>query len=239
MNQAEARRPWRALVLAVVVMLLVVIVLLVALRACGGSSAPKAASTSSASATSAAAASPSASPTSAVIAATGSVTCDTLSGQITFSPPAIHGGTSQGTEVFTLHASGCHTTGSNVTEVTEGDVTTTNQMATDSCAALRKSTSTPGSATVEWTPGSIAPSTVSFPGGYSVISHGTGGDIGFALGVTGGASVTGSFAGSDGGASSQVTVYLNQTADQFVAACNAAGNGLSSETIAGGSATLS
>jgi hypothetical protein len=72
-----------------------------------------------------------------------------------------------------------------------------------------------------------------------VVSHGAGGDIGFVLGASGGGSVTGSFAGSDGGASSQVTVYLNQTADQFVAACNAAGNGLSSETIAGGSATLS
>jgi len=52
-------------------------------------------------------------------------------------------------------------------------------------------------------------------------------------------SVTGSFAGRDGGASSQVTVYLNETGAQFVAACDAAGNGLSSETIAGGSATLS
>ncbi len=242
MDPAEAGRPWRALGLTAIVVLVAVIVLLAVLHACGGSGASTTTSaTSSASATSSptAAVPPTSSPTSSLTVATGGISCDTLSGQITFSPPAIHGGTSPESEVFTLHASGCHTTGSNVSQVTAADVTTTNREATNSCAALRTSTATPGSATVEWAPDSIAPSTVSFPGGYSVISHGAGDDIGFALGVAGGAAVTGSFAGSDGGASSQVTVYLDQTADQFVAACNAAGNGLSSETIAGGSATLS
>jgi len=145
---------------------------------------------------------------------------------VTFSPRAIHGGTSPETEVFTLHGSGCHTTGSNVSEVRGGTLTITLHRANNSCGTVRESVPTAG--TIVWSPPSIAPSQVSSPG-YTV-GVGPGGGDGFVEG--GGAVVTGSFAG----AHPQLSVYLNETADAFLAACRS--SGVSSVAVANGSGTI-
>jgi len=132
-----------------------------------------------------------------VVVATGSVTCTTLTGTVSFAPPLTNSAKSPGTTSITVTSSGCTAVGSHVATVTGGTGTASISNAMDSCASLL--TPQPLTFDVTWSPATIHKSVVTFSS-YSV------GASGFTLPASGGkATVTGSFAGSDHGASSTAT----------------------------------
>ena len=179
--------------------------------------------------------SPPASAKTKVVVATGGVVCTRVTGSTSFYPPVRHIGTKPETPVFVFHASGCRTTKSNVKHVTSGNLTVSIHRASNSCVDLLLSQPSKGSGT--WKPGSIHGTTASFSG-FSFV-HNKAGDAGFTVPNAGGtATVTGSFAGTDHGARSTATVYMNMTALQFRAACMAPA-GVSRETIISGTAKFS
>jgi len=169
-----------------------------------------------------------------VVVATGSVTCTTITGTVTFSPPVRHVGTRPETQTVSIRASHCRTSKSNVARVTGGRLVAAIHRPSNNCSDLLVAESPKSTGT--WTPSSVHSTTASFSG-FSFVTNGVG-DIGFTLPNAGGkARVTGSFAGKDHGARSHATVYLNMTAHQFVAGCLSAA-GVAREVIIGGSATF-
>src|ERR1039458_3297448 len=62
---------------------------------------------------------------SKVTVATGSIVCKKMIGTVTLSPPDQRGGTSPETQVFSIHAKGCHTAKSNVSHVNGASLTAT------------------------------------------------------------------------------------------------------------------
>ncbi|HXX89287.1 MAG TPA: hypothetical protein VEI83_03570 [Acidimicrobiales bacterium] len=168
--------------------------------------------------------------------ATGGVSCTNLTGTVTFSPPLAKGGTSPETYRFSLTATGCTTTGSDVAQVVSGTAVTTVEVPTNGCASVLGRG--PGKGTViTWTPSSIAPTTVSFSG--SATGPNSAGDLGFAVPGPGGtATVTGSFAGADNGAHSTASAYTSFPESELRATCQGPG-GLSSVTMTSGSVDLS
>lgn len=164
------------------------------------------------------------------ITANGTITCTKLSGTIKFKPPLVNGGSASETTTATITESGCTDTATNLPAgtVVTGSVKSTLSSAgsTNSCASL--ATSEPESLAVKWSGKSgkstvsIAGSTVSFSG-YNVVANSKH-DEGFQLpgngsGGGGTSSVSGSFAGSDGGASSSALVYSTSTASTLAGDC--------------------
>ncbi len=173
-------------------------------------------------------------PTTTVTVASGGVTCTTITGSLTFSPPlTTKGGSSESTTVA-LHAAGCTTKGSNVASVTGGTGSATITSSTNACAGLL--TSRPLTVDLTWAPSTIHSSVVTFSS-YTGASGPSGGE-GFILPAPGGtAKVTGSFSGSDHGASSTAATYSSQTGTQLLSACGAA-TGLTSIDVTSGILTL-
>ena len=129
-----------------------------------------------------------------------------------------------------MTVSACTTSGSNVSQVHSGDVTATLSVPSNDCAGLLMSK--PVTADVSWQPTSVHPSHVELSG-YSIgVSPSNGG--GFILPNHGGTvHVSGSFAGSDNGASSTAAIYSSQTAAQLIGECGSS-SGLSSITASSG-----
>jgi hypothetical protein len=150
--------------------------------------------------------------------ATGSVSCKTLTGVATFSPPLTSSGSAPETITISLKAGSCATTNSNSTGVTEGRATTTNSTpATSNCNSLFAPR--PVEVTVEWTPSTIHSSTVHFTG-FASMKNSTGTGSEFVFPDPGGkATGSGSFTGDDGGASSTVTAFSAAQPSQLLAAC--------------------
>jgi hypothetical protein len=166
--------------------------------------------------------------------ATGRVTCTTVTGAATFDPPLTLVGSSPETLKIALHVSGCTTSGSNVAEVTAGRAEATNKTGTNGCTSLL--TARALSVTVHWTPSTIAPSVVSFTG-FSPGQSPTGA-LGFTFPGSGNrAKATGSFSGSDNGASSTAAAYTAQGTTQLVGACSTPA-GIASIPISSGHVTL-
>jgi hypothetical protein len=164
-------------------------------------------------------------------ATAGSLTCASLTGTVSFSPPAVRGGTRPEVQRFSLIATRCTASAKGV-RVTRATVTATVRRPTNSCAALFASA--PATGTVTWSPRSITKSTFRFSG-YSLAVSPTG-QRGFSLPGPGGtARVTGSFAGADRGARSSAVGYLDLTASQFAAEC-ASGSGLAHHRVVAGRA---
>ena len=89
---------------------------------------------------------------------------------------------------------------------------------------------------VTWSPASVHPSSTRISG-YSIGVSPTGGG-GFTLPNKGGTTtVTGSFAGTDHGASSSSAIYSDESAGQLIAACGSSG-GLTSIAVSSGHLTL-
>jgi hypothetical protein len=169
----------------------------------------------------------------AAVVASGSVSCTTVSGAVSFSPPLTTSGKDAETTSISVTASGCTTAGSNVTSVTKGVGSATISSPTNACSGLL--TSRPLSIKVAWTPATTRPSVVTYSG-YEVTS--AGGHGGFTLPSPGGtAKVTGSFAGSDGGAGSTAVTVSSQGTTQLVAECGSSA-GLASIPVTSGSLTL-
>ena len=75
-------------------------------------------------------------PTTTLTLATGEVTCNNITGSLTFSPPlTTKGGSSESTAIV-LTAAGCTTKGSNVSTVTGATESATITSATNSCTGL-------------------------------------------------------------------------------------------------------
>jgi hypothetical protein len=166
--------------------------------------------------------------------ATGSVTCTSVTGTIAFNPPLTNSGTSPETTSITLTASGCTPAGSSASTVTSGTATATIQSATNGCLSLL--TSKPVAVAVAWSPSSIHASVATFSG-YAIVSD-AGGNIGFGLPNSGGtATIAGSFAGTDNGATSKATTYSALTQTTLLAACATAA-GVPSLAITNGSVTF-
>lgn len=107
-----------------------------------------------------------ASPKTEVKVATGSVTCQKLTGTISFSPPVRKGGNQPLTLTVVVHARDCSTSHSNVAHVSGGNITVVNHRATNGCGKLG-SGQTGGTATEQWLPSSIASTNVSYTGFYT------------------------------------------------------------------------
>lgn len=171
---------------------------------------------------------------SGAITANGTITCNSITGSITFKPPLVNNGSAPETSTAKITESGCTDTSTNLPAgtVVTGSVKTTlsNGSSTDSCTSLLTSSSE--SLPVKWSGKSgktkvgIEPSVVAFSG-YNVVSNSKG-DEGFQLpgngsGGSGTASATGSFTGTDGGASSSAVVYSTSTAGQLLSECGKKG----------------
>jgi hypothetical protein len=88
---------------------------------------------------------------------------------------------------------------------------------------------------ISWTPATVHPSVLTFSG-YGAASSPSG--EGFRLPKAGAtAKVTGSFAGSDHGASSTATAFSGQTTTQLLTACESTA-GLTSIAVTSGSVSL-
>jgi hypothetical protein len=206
--------------------LLLIVLGLVAALATSCSSSPGASSTS----TSAAAA---ATTTTAAVAI-GAITCTGITGALTFSPPLTTKGAAAESTAINLKASGCTTAGSTGPAVTAGTGSATISSATSSCTGLL----TPRALTINitWSPSTIRPSVLTFSG-YSAAMN-SAGDEGFTLPTSGGtAKVTGSFAGSDLGATSTAQTFSNQTGTQLLASCGSSA-GLASLQVTSGTLAL-
>ncbi len=172
-------------------------------------------------------------------AAKGAVTCSALAGKITFNPPLTLSGSptvKKDVAKIRVAASACKATkgtspksgtvsGRIVTRDASGDA--------NACTGLEKSRAF--TLTIAWnrTP-AVEPSVVSFSS--DAIASNQKGDEGFTLPGKGGkASVAGSYAGPDHGATSSAAAYSNDTAGQLASAC---GTGLSQLKLVSGSATL-
>lgn len=163
------------------------------------------------------------------VTGTGTVTCTGVKGTITFSPPLVPGGTGTSTTTIKVTLTKCTTGGgSNITKVTKGTVTSTSSGSNDCTGSL--TTSKPESLTTTWksTPSAV-PTSTSFSGFNLNTSP-----EGFTLPNTGGtASGTGSFGGTDSGASSTATVDIKGLTTK---SCALGGTqSLSKLTISGGS----
>jgi hypothetical protein len=159
--------------------------------------------------------------------ATGSITCQNITGTADFSPPLTLSGSATDTTTITLTSTECTTSGSDVTKVVSGTATVHNTSGSSSCVALLNSR--PLTATVNWDPDTIEPSVVSFSGYSPTEAGGTG----FLFPGTGhSAKVTGSFAGANHGADSSASAFTTESTTQILGECS--GPGLASIPISSG-----
>lgn len=174
----------------------------------------------------------SSSPATATLA-TGSVTCSNITGGLAFSPPLVTEGDSAESTAISLRASGCTTSGSDVSAVTGGKSATAISSPSNACNRVLTTRSL--TLKVTWIPATIRPSLITFSE-YGATSS-RAGVVGFTFPNPGGtANVTGSFAGSDNGSRSTATVFFNRTAAQLLATCKS--SGLTSIPVTSGRVTL-
>jgi hypothetical protein len=164
------------------------------------------------------------------VAQPGKVSCNKITGVITFNPPLTLTGTATGEQTTVkISVKGCTVTGGTVKpkKGTVNQVIST-ATSTDGCTSLENSQ--PESLQVTWAPASkIEPTTASFSG-YSVVTNAKG-DEGFSLPNCGGTgSAAGSYAQSSG---VTATAYSGLTSSQLASACSSSA-GLSSLKITSG-----
>ena len=168
----------------------------------------------------------------AAVTATGRVTCSHITGGLAFSPPLTATGTSPESATITLKATGCTTTGSDVSTIGSGSTKVTLTSPTSACSGVLTLRSV--ALTIGWSSGAT-PSTVTFSG-YSIAST-PAGNGGFSFPNPGGsAAVTGSFAGSDRGTGSTAAIYFDPSVAQLLTVCRS--SGLSSIPVTAGTVTL-
>ena len=175
----------------------------------------------------------------ALVTGTGTLTCSKIAGSVTFNPP-LKGTTVNGnseTQTYKLTATGCKTSGSNISKVTKGSVTQTIHTTDTSCHGLIAGSTTGYNFTAKWTSTpAAANSAIAFSGDTPTVVSGK---AGFKLPNTGGTSaVTGSFPGSNGGTTSHAEGITSQTAAQLIAPCSTSA-GLKTIKITKGNLTLS
>jgi len=176
-----------------------------------------------------------------------------ISGTITFTPPLKNGGTSSEVTSVKIKEKDCTDTSTNLAAhgILKGKVkqSISSPSSTNSCTGL--TTSAAETLTVKWTYKNSAgtvldivnPTTIAFSG-YNIVSSTNppwtvSGDEGFQLpgGSSPSSSGSGSFVGTDAGASSTAVAYLGLTATQLANDCASSG-GLATATFAFGAATV-
>jgi hypothetical protein len=171
----------------------------------------------------------------------GTIKCTKATGTATANPPITTAGTKTVTKEtlsFSATVTSCKASaGANPTKGVASTKFVVNAAGgyANSCTSLLKVTGKPVM-TIAWnraTP--LANSVVTFPN-FTILNL-LSGDIGFKLPGTGKATGTGSYMGTNKGASSTVTFYLNNTATAFLAACGTKA-GISSFKIVSGSGTV-
>jgi hypothetical protein len=180
-----------------------------------------------------------------VDASNSTITCNSLiKAGIQLKPGLVNGGTLPTSVKIKGQLSGCTTNAPGVTSIS-GSFSGTLTGGTNSCVSLIGPTTNTGTITIKWksTPGLIdATSTVTITSGSAVGGIFTGlppGSYGqFQLGNPPGAalSVTGSFTGGDGGATSVATVVTTEDVGAVAAMCG--GGGVKKLSIGIGTITL-
>jgi hypothetical protein len=167
--------------------------------------------------------------------APGTVTCTKIAGTVTFKPGLKLSTSATVTTKIKVTISGC--TASVGKSPKKGTASVTTVTPNDTCSGLANGSTTAEDLTTKWSPTSIAPSTADFSG-FDPVTNGAG-DSGFSLPNSpgGSVSVTGSYAGADGGATSTAQVFSNETAAQIATACSSA-KGLTSLKLTTGSTFL-
>jgi hypothetical protein len=152
-------------------------------------------------------------------AAAGTLTCSTVNATLKFAPPLSSKGLTTGTETTSIKGtvSGCKVGGGGTVSPTGGKISSkiVSQNGNSCSGFLTGASKTPEGFTTKWSPGTISPTTSVFPAGTTTGI--TSPDLGFKLGGKG-VTETGSYTGTDGGASSTATVLTNLTStSQFCA----------------------
>ncbi len=163
----------------------------------------------------------------------GTLDCAKITGTVTFTPPLSNTAQTVQTKTVTT-LTNCTPTGGGL-KPKKGSSTSTTTTANDDCAMLATGSTTPFTLTTKWAPGTKIKPTKSTVSGLSPATNGAG-DAGFQLPNTGGTSSgTGSYLGSDGGASGTAQAFTNETSAQIAATCTGA-TGLKSLKITTGTA---
>ncbi|HYA68317.1 MAG TPA: hypothetical protein VED63_06265 [Acidimicrobiales bacterium] len=161
----------------------------------------------------------------------GTVECRAVSGVIKFNPPLTSGGSSAEAAALRIAVKGCKASGGGLTpHVGKGFVVLTTT--TNNCDDLTSGEIRGVALVIRWSPTKIGDSTLAFPGFTPV----AGGKVGLSAGGAG-TTVSGSYAGTDGGASSTLALISNLSATQEVKACQSV-RGLRSVTIQEGTLVL-
>jgi len=169
----------------------------------------------------------------AVTTANGTITCKALAGTITFVPPIeTTGDTNSAKAVVKVTLKTCTYTSTNIpgahgtiTGAAAATLTTTTTNNTaNACSGL--ATSRAVSLKVPWKDSNgqaLAATTVSYSG-FDVVANGAFAGFDLPQDTGGTASELGSFAGTDGGATSQANAFVKSTTTQISTACNGATN---------------
>jgi hypothetical protein len=153
-----------------------------------------------------------------VEAATGTISC-AVGGEVTFSPGLTNTPVTPVTMAVTLDLNRC--TAKATDHASPYGLATTKEtlVGADCTTVFVLAPPIPIAATVTWGPAAIADTSVDFPG-FQASTQGSTMDAGFLLpGTTGAASATGSYTGSDGGATSHVSAWTTKTLSQLTAGC--------------------
>jgi hypothetical protein len=158
----------------------------------------------------------------------GTVSCKGLSGTIRFDPPLKSGGTAP--EVLTGRVTVDDCTAKGGAKPRSGKATIVISAAANTCTTLESGTTVPITFVVKWSKDGT--SSITFPG-FTPVAAAT---AGFSLGGAG-TTVSGSYPGSDAGASSTATVVSDLTTKQIVGVCGSE-VGLKSLKIVSGTLSL-
>lgn len=175
----------------------------------------------------------------ALVTGTGTLTCTKITGSVTFTPPlkGTTKNTNSETQKYSLTTTGCKTSGgSNIHSVTKGVVSQTIHTTDTSCNGLNYGSGSGFNFTAVWTSTpAAANSVIAFSGDTPVVVSGK---AGFKFPNPGGtAAVSGSFPGTNAGATSRAEGITAQTPTALLAPCSTA-TGLKSIKIVKGSLTL-
>jgi hypothetical protein len=185
------------------------------------------------------------------ITATGRVSCATPTGTVKFSPPVSMTGNSNNELVMLkLKLSGCTTSGSNLVAIKSGRLTltlhvpTTSNNTANACRTLAAG-GISSTTTVKWAAAKTKGMVYAPPVAKSVLSmtgeawSPGGANVTASFPGTGVAANSGtSFAGTDGGASSSLSVVLALSGTQYGVVCTSGVGHISKSTVNSGSVTL-
>jgi hypothetical protein len=166
----------------------------------------------------------------------GTLNCTSVTGTVTFNPPLTF--TAQAvTTTIKATVKNCTPSGGGL-KPKSGTATSTMNTANDDCTTLAGGSTNPQTLKTKWAPATkIKPTTLTF-GGFVPATQPVTNDEGFSLPNSLGQPTTGtgSYLGTDTGATSTATVYSNKTAAQVSSLCS--GAGLATLTLAAGTVHL-